>query len=99
MAARTRFGPSKYSLSGTVWGLFFHSIARCSALIPTFGTGLCPAKFKYVAFSNSCHSLRQSTALFTAVAITHAPSATHPYRSDAAHHRQEPIWEAQPARA
>src|SRR5207302_1420648 len=73
--ARTRLGRSKNAMSGSWCGAFFHSIAFCKALIAAFGTGLCPAKFKYVAPSNSCHSFRQSTIVLVAVAMAHAPSA------------------------
>src|SRR5882757_5217166 len=41
-------------------GNFFHSIADWMARIADFGTGLCPARLRYVAPSNSCHSCRQS---------------------------------------
>ena len=46
IARRTRFGPSKYSTSGTRYGNFLDSMAFCMALMATFGTGLCPAKLR-----------------------------------------------------
>ena len=54
-------------------GNFFHSIAFWRARIATFGTGLWPARLRYVAPSNSCHYWRQSIVGVVAVAMG-APS-------------------------
>src|SRR5579863_4324266 len=70
IAARTRFGTSKNAASGIRCGNFIHSTAPWIALIAPLHTGLCPAKFKYVTPSNSCHSLRQSTIVAIPVAIS-----------------------------
>src|SRR5579862_6551107 len=83
IAARTRFGTSKNAASGIRCGNFVHSTAAWIALIAALHTGLCPARFKYVAPSNSCHSLRQSTIVAIPVAIS-PPSFFGVRRLDAA---------------
>src|ERR1700731_2694584 len=46
--------------SGMVCGNFFHSSACSAARIATRGSGPCAAALRYVASSNSNHSVRQS---------------------------------------
>src|SRR6266566_8071781 len=73
-------------------GNFFHSIAFWRARIATFGTGLWPARLRYVAPSNSCHSWRQSIVGVVAVAMG-APSDPRTfYGSDTEGNGQEPNW-------